>query len=522
MSGTLATALDRALAWLAPGWARDRLVARLQFRALAGVHQATRPGRNRKIAREMGSGNRIVSQDAAQLRAYARALERDDDISANALNVLEQNIVGSGIGVEPSPRLPGQPVDRELAAQLADLWGDFWTRPEVSWLMDLGKAQRLLCRTWMRDGEAFFQRLKGPVDFLDHGTDIPYSVELFEPDMVPLDYDDPARSISQGIQVNGWGRPTGYWLYKRHPGDSMALREEMKFVPAERIGHIALTTRVGQRRGLSVFASVIARLADLKDFEDAERIAAKIAASLTAYIKKGDPALYGQGATVTTLDAGPQYRDMQMRPGLIVDDLLPGEDVGMIKSDRPNPNAVTWREGQLRAVSGGVRVSFSSLAKNYNGTYSAQRQELVEQFGAYALLTEEFIDRVVRVMYRDFVEVAVLAGRVQMPRGWKLRHLAAASYVRPAMPWIDPLKESLAFAEQEDRGWISPQEIIRRRGARPSDVLDLIADWRAQRAERGLAPDAGSEGESAAPDLLTEARTATRLQALNTTSPETP
>ncbi|MBN4841889.1 phage portal protein, partial [Citrobacter braakii] len=105
---------------------------------------------------------------------------------------------------------------------------------------------------------------------------------------------------------------------------------------------------------------------------------------------------------------------------------------------------------------GGVRVSFSSLAKNYNGTYSAQRQELVEQFGAYALLTEEFIDRVVRVMYRDFVEVAVLAGRVQMPRGWKLRHLAAASYVRPAMPWIDPLKESLAFAEQEDRGWISP------------------------------------------------------------------
>lgn len=486
MSGTLATALDRALAWLAPGWARDRLVARLQFRALAGVHQATRPGRNRKIAREMGSGNRIVSQDAAQLRAYARALERDDDISANALNVLEQNIVGSGIGVEPSPRLPGQPVDRELAAQLADLWGDFWTRPEVSWLMDLGKAQRLLCRTWMRDGEAFFQRLKGPVDFLDHGTDIPYSVELFEPDMVPLDYDDPARSISQGIQVNGWGRPTGYWLYKRHPGDSMALREEMKFVPAERIGHIALTTRVGQRRGLSVFASVIARLADLKDFEDAERIAAKIAASLTAYIKKGDPALYGQGATATTLDAGPQYRDMQMRPGLIVDDLLPGEDVGMIKSDRPNPNAVTWREGQLRAVSGGVRVSFSSLAKNYNGTYSAQRQELVEGWAHYGTLSGTFIHQFCEPIWWAFVDAAIAARLVVLPASVDPETIWDATHAPPPMPWIDPLKEISANELAEKRLYKSRSRIIRERGENPAQVLQEIKRDQDEAAALGL------------------------------------
>lgn len=497
VSGLLAA--ERWLSVIAPGWARDRLVARMQYQALAGVHEATRPGRNRKRARDMGNGNRIVAMDAKSLRDHARALDRDLDMVTNALNICEQNIVGSGIGVEPTPRLPGQKVNRELAGVLADLWGDFWLRPEVTWSMDLGKAQRLQCRTWMRDGETYFQRLKGPIDYLDHGTDVPYSVELFEPDMIPLDYNDPARNIVQGLQLNAWGRVTGCYVYKQHPGEYLGFREDLKFVPAERMGSIAHTTRLHQRRGMSALASVIARLSDLKEYEDAERIAAKISASLTAYIKKGDPTTYGSatggGDAATTLVASgePKFRDIQMRPGLIIDDLLPGEDVGMIRSDRPNPNAITWRGGQLRAVAGGMRgLSYSSLAKDYNGTFSAQRQELVETWGGNALLTEEMVSQSVRIMYRDFVEVCVLAGKVPLPRGWQLRHLAAASYIKPAMPWIDPLKEALAFGEQEDRGWVSAQEVIRRRGGRPGDVLDMRQDWLEQLRERDLPTSAPS------------------------------
>lgn len=509
MVSALLTA-ERWLSHLAPGWARDRMVARLQYQALAGVHEATRPGRNRKRAKDQGSGVRIAQQDAKALRDYARALDRDLDIVTNALNICEQNIVGSGIGVEPTPRLPGGKVERELASQLTDLWGDFWLRPEVTWSMDLGKAQRLICRTWLRDGEAPFQRLKGAVDYLDHGTDVPYSVELFEPDMIPLDYNDPERNIVQGMQTNAWGRVTGCYVYKRHPGDLFSFRDDLKFIPADRMGRIAHVTRHPQYRGMSALASVIARLSDLKEYEDAERIAAKISASLTAYIKKGVPADY-EAATATTLYRAPdepKTRDLALRPGLIIDDLLPGEDVGMIRSDRPNPNAITWRGGQLRAVAGGVRgLSYSSLAKDYNGTFSAQRQELVETWGGNALLTEEMVSQTVRVMYRDLVEVAVLAGKIRLPRGWQLRHLAAASYIRPAMPWIDPLKEALAFAEQEDRGWIAPQEVIRRRGARPADVLDMRQDWNAQLAERDLpAPGAEPQPGSLADDARAHER----------------
>ncbi len=193
-----------------------------------------------------------------------------------------------------------------------------------------------------------------------------------------------------------------------------------------------------------------------------------------------------------------------MTPGAIFDDLLVGEDVGTVASNRPNPNAALWRKEQLRAAAGGIGVSYSSLSLDYNGTYSAQRQELVEKWGAYLMLAERFIALSVRPQRQRFVEACVLSGRVRLPRGWQLRNLAAATYVRPVMPWIDPLKEAYAKGEAEDRGWVSPQQNTLLSGNNPNDVLLQTADWNEQRKD--LAPAA------VVPDP-TEASAATAVRA---------
>ncbi len=54
----------------------------------------------------------------------------------------------------------------------------------------------------------------------------------------------------------------------------------------------------------------------------------------------------------------------------------------------------------------GMGTSYSSLSKNYNGTYSAQRQELVEQYGAYGVLSMEFIHQLARPITERFVAMA--------------------------------------------------------------------------------------------------------------------
>lgn len=493
--------LDRTINAVAPVWGARRTAARMQISALAGVHEATRKSRSRKIARDGGSGDAIVGQDAATLRNQARHLERDLDLGRGVLNVLVQNVVGTGIDVEPAPRMPGQAVDEDLAAQLDQLFVDWWERPEVTARHDAGGMQRLLCRSWLRDGESLFQHVQGTGRGLSHGTAVPYSVEMIEADMLPLDLYDPARGIVQGIEVNAWNRPVAYHLYKTHPSNIYSQQlPETKRLGADKVEHIALIDRIGQLRGLSVFASAMNRFEDVKDYEDSERIAAKVAASLTAFIRKGQPAEYGHGDAASGIlapESEREYRDIRMVPGLIMDDLLPGEDIGIIDSKRPNPNAADFREGQLRAISRGVGTTFSSLSGNYNGTYSAQRQELIEQWAAYAVLGEWFIAQCVRPMWRKFVETAYHAGLIRLPRGWTdLRYLTAATFIRPSMPWINPMHEVQALKVQEEQLWLPTSEIIRRRGGDPRDVLDQQAVWLRRRAAAGLGPDTPTEGNA--------------------------
>lgn len=478
--------LERAIASVSPGWAARRAADRMRVLAYTTAYEAARPSRLRKWARDFGSGTTIARGGLKPLRDYARNLERNHDIANGALNTLVQNIIGAhGITVEPQPMRDGV-VDAELQKQLQALWLEWCEWPEVSWTHSWASSQRMLCRSWIRDGEVLFQMLPGSVPGLQHGSRTPFSIELIEADLLDHTFDDIDRGIVQGVERNAWNRPVAYWVFKQHPGDYNLLNPiDRKRVGAEQMYHLKLINRIAQVRGISVFGSVCIRLEDIKDYEDSERIAAKVAASMAAYIKKGQPDEY---ATPIDPVTGQQRaaRDLKFVPGMIFDDLLPGEDIGTIDAKRPNPNVEPYRNGQLRATAAGVGISYSSLSKNYDGSYSAQRQELVEQRGAYEIIGDEFTAQCVRPVYQQFVNACVLAGLVKTPRGMTARDLAHAMFVLPAMPWIDPLKEASAWSLMESRGYMAAPEIIRRRGGNPADVLSQEANWRKRAADLGL------------------------------------
>ncbi len=487
----MANLIDKAIEYFAPGSALKRAHAR---RVLA-YYEAAKPDRMRKNRRETGSGNDATLRAGASLRQQARHLEQNYDLAIGVINTLVTNVVGpNGIGVEPQPRRADGSIHIEFARELLNLWKDWSLKPEVTWMHDRPSMERMLARVWFRDGEVFGQTVEGPVPYIDHGTRVPLSIEMMEPDFVPMELQSTAPLIQQGVEINAWGRPIGYHVYKANPVESgpVSGKGQTKRLPAERMLHLATRHRIRQLRGVSIFASVLNRFDDLKDYEESERIAAKVAASMAAFIKKGAPDMYDPG------DGSTPLRQMKFRPGMVFDDLRPGEEIGTIDTNRPNPNLETYRSGQLKAVAAGTGPTYSSLAKTYDGTYSAQRQELVEGWMAYQTLSAEFISRISRPIYEKFVALAILSGAVRRPADVVPESLDDAIYIPPQMPWIDPVKEAEAWGKQEDRAYISGPEIIRRRGGNPIDVLEQQARWLAEKEERGIPVDAGKATAPAA------------------------
>ncbi len=460
---------------LFPAWGVKRQRAMDQLRA----YEAAKPTRTHEPRRSKRRPDDLVGFGGRSLKEQARWLDENHDIAVGILDILVRNIVGTGLDPEPMVRDQAGDLATEINDALTELWEDWIKAPEVTGEFDYGSAQRLKCRTWFRDGEVLTQYLAGKVPGLDHGTRVPFSVELFEADVLPLDFNDKAKRITQGVQKDRWGRPTYYWI-DADP-DAGGYRRNYKGVPAHQVAHLKIARRFQQTRGVSVFAPIIIRLADIKDWEDSERVAARIAAAVVGVITKGSPDIYD------TDKVSSAKRNLEFNPGTILDDLEQGEGLELLNPSRPNPNVGKFRDDQIRAAAGGAGVSFSSASKNYNGTYSAQRQELSEQDPQYAILWSEFVARSEKPTWKRFVETCIAAGLVDIG-GVDINTLYDSKWSRPVMPWIDPYKETRSDTEAANGLVDTLEDIWRRRGKKPREMWAKLKEQAEKLENIGLRP----------------------------------
>lgn len=459
--------------FIAPGFTRRWLAQRRlleQFR----LYDAAQPSQYRPLVSNMTSGDGVMNATGSRLRQIARHLDENHDIVVGVLDDLVNNVVGAGVKVAPMVRTADGSLDESLNDRIADLWDEWAQAPETTGELGFEAMERMVARSWLRDGELFGQHVVNASAFR-YPTATPYAVELLEADMVPFDYSVQDSNILHGIQCNDWNAPIAYFVYLNHPGDPLQRfgnATDYKRMSAERMFHLKFTRRLRQRRGVPVLHAVLNRLQDLKDYEESERIAARVASELTWFIKRTGE----YNGPVTVNEAG--NRTMQMGGAGAGLELLPGEDVGTIKSERPNPGLNDFREAMLRAVAAGTGTRFSSIARNYNGTYSAQRQELVEGSIAYRALFAYLVRRFYRPVYRQFIDAAIIGRQLSVPRG-AVSSMYRADFRAPALPWIDPSKEADAYRTLIDAGLESRQEIMRQRGRDPGKVWEEIEEEQA-------------------------------------------
>lgn len=490
--------LDQLIAATFPGYALRRMAAMRAVRAMdaVGAYEAAKKSRLHKATRESRGPNKSVADAAVSLREQARSLEQNSDLARSVLGVMTANVIGMGINPEPQIRLADGTLHEELNQRLADLHRDWRLRPEVTWEHDEHQAQRLAFRSALRDGEILAQHVTGPGK-IQHGTRVPYSYEIIEPDYLPMLKRDVAKGIEHGVERNAWGRPIAYHLAKReiveeYAAARISLTADTRRLPARQITHLKLVDRARQIRGVSLFASTMSRIADIDEIDETERVAARVSAAMAVWIEKGDPYLYN-----APVDGG-DYREIEFVPGMVIDDLQPGEKMQSANSTRPNNELIAFRQDHMRGVAGGTGAGYSSISKHYDGSYSAQRQELIEQHTHYGMLWAWFVSGWELPKWSEFLDAVVLADRdvVGLLEQSDPLTLRDCDFSRPAMPWVDPVKEMKGVELELGLGINSKSSVMRSRGRDPREVERQRANEDHTTPEPAApAPAAGDEDE---------------------------
>ena len=464
--------------------------AKVQLEAMKRSYDAAKVSSLHPRRGDSKSGNSVMQHANSKIRNMARYLDENHDLAIGILDDLVNKTVGAELSYQPMIKNKDGSLHvraNEVVRALHREWEN--KKPESSRSIPWNQTRRMACRSWFRDGEILVQHLEGNAP-IQHLSKVPYSIELIEADYLPFDLFNANKNktsgnndVVHGIEINGWKQAQYFHLYKNHPGDVFSIHKNIDFdtkrVAAENITHLKFVRRFDQLRGVSIFHGILQRLDDIKDYEESERIAARVAAALTGFIKKS-----ADFANQNTSEIG--QRMLEMNPGMIFDNLAPGEEIGTIGSDRPNSGLQDFRNSQLRACAAGTGSSYSSISNDYNGTYSSQRQEMVENIPAYAAARNYFVDMFDRECDRRFIDMALLSGLVPLA-GVDLDSIYDADYGSVSIPWIDPLKEAKASKELIDSNIKSRHQIIRDHGGDPALVDKQIqADYFYEKEQKQL------------------------------------
>lgn len=354
------------------------------------------------------------------LREQARWLDSHHELVIGLLDNMEEHIIGAeGISITPQPRLKNGLMAEHLASQINPLWHAWSIHPDVTGQYSRAELERLLVRTWLRDGEVFIQMVRGKQPELEAPQGISFWLEALEPDFIPLQLTDNEKNLCQGIYLNAWGRPQKYAI-----SHDMNPHSHLKTIDAHNMLHLRFVRRLHQLRGHSLLCGILTRLKSLTDQQDCEMSTARIAAAFGMYIKKGDAQHYDP-------DNSDRQGTLDIQPGILFDELQPGEEIATLKSAYSHHHFDSLYHAQLRAIAVGSRSRYSQLSQTPPTSYWAQQQEHTSSNQGYAILQSAFIDAVSRPLYRNWLTMVMAANLLTIPAEIDKNSLFNATYQGP-------------------------------------------------------------------------------------------
>jgi lambda family phage portal protein len=473
----------------------------------------TAAGGGRRFHNLLGSNasaSAVILANAESLRARSHDLHRNNPWALNAQESFVANSVGTGI--RPKSLAP----DRAWRSELHELWNDWTDEADADDLTTFYGLQALNVAAIVESGECFTRlRLRRPED----GLAVPLQLQVLEPDHVLLSTTRTASEgnvIRGGIEFNPIGQRVAYWMTRAHPGDS-ALGflvnglEEVR-VPADSVAHVYVRRRPGGIRGGPWMASVLMRLNELDQFDDAELVRKKTAALFAGFVTTptGDtPELLG--AETTIAGASDALREAILEPGTM-QYLEPGEDVKFAEPADVGSTFEAFVRHELRGIAAGLNITYEQLTGDLTGVnFSSIRAGLIEfRRRLQGFIAHTMCHQFCRRVWRAFVREAILSGAISMPPDFATnpRPWYRVRWVHQGWEYVDPLKEIAAQRMAIRAGIMTRSEAITMRGKDPEQLDEEFNEEQERANSYGLMfdsdprHDAGPADTAAVDELL--------------------
>lgn len=442
--------LEKTIEFFSPSWAAKRQVAKLSLEQMRKYDGASRGRRTANWYAPSTSASNETAQALTTLRNRMRDQVRNNPWASKAVNVVVANTVGEGIRGTVRGRSSGR------SKALQDLW-QLWAETgmcDATGRHNLYGLQQLAMRTIVESGEVLI------IKEVRRGQRVPVMLRVIEPDHLDTSKDAQqigGNRVMEGIEYDATGRPVAYYVFPEHPGDRVSYRDGQRDsvrVPADNVIHVFRQDRPGQNRGVPWGASIMVRLKDLDDYEDAQLLRQKIAACFSAFVTDIDGVQNGQQLSISD----------KIEPGSI-EILPPGRSIQFATPPAAQGYSEYMRS-MLHSIASGFGITYESLTGDLSQVnFSSARmgwlefQRNLDQW-RWNMLIPQMLGRV----WEWFQQGAVLTGADA--------DLATMEWTAPRREMIDPGKEIAAMRDAVRAGFCSLSEAQRMLGYDPAKLLE--------------------------------------------------
>jgi lambda family phage portal protein len=453
----IGSAIDRIVGMFSPAAGVRRTQQRRTLERMYSGAEANRLTNNKKPKNQSADSELLGPFGADALRAWSRALVRDNAYAWGVVDTIVSSVVGSGITAQSQVETP-EGTDIEDVNELRDkVWLEWCEVCDVNGRLSFAEIQQLAQREMVEAGEVLIHLVNTPSEkYRGIYRPVPLAIELIEADRLANEKDTykvrstDGNRITRGVELDELGKPLAYWIYPEHPnGPYSQGRQEPVRVDAKNILHLYRMDRIGQSRGVSWFAPVMSWLRDLGVYVDNEIQASAVASCFGVAITTTGRA--GSGLMPSTDDETTDTNGNQfeyLEPAMVVR-LQPGESVESINPGRPNSASEPWINLMLRGISVGTGLSYEVVSRNYSGTsYSSSRTSMLEDRRRFRRWQKYMVQHCCQPIWDRFCEQAATAGVdgfSSMSEVLEDRRAATAvEWQTPAWEWVDPQSEQAA------------------------------------------------------------------------------